>query len=49
MARAERIFAVTSLVAAAAAFWLYLDNRDLRRKLATPPARAAFLGEGSAE
>jgi hypothetical protein len=34
MARAAWIFAVTSVLAAAAAIWLYLDNRALRDKLA---------------
>ncbi len=44
MVRAGWIFAVTSVVAAAAAIWLYLDNRDLRAKLARQPAPAASAG-----
>lgn len=47
MVRASWIFAVTSVVAAAAAIWLYLDNRDLRAKLASPPTAAASTGDGS--
>ena len=41
MVRAAWIFAVTSVVAAAAAIWLYLDNRALRERLATQPTASA--------
>lgn len=34
MARATRLLAVTTVVASAAAIWLYVDNRDLRGQLA---------------
>lgn len=50
MARAAWIFAVTTVVAAAAVVWLYLDNRDLRDQLASRPAATALAaGSGSAE
>lgn len=38
MARATWVFIATSLLAAAAAIWLYLDNRDLRAQLEAKPA-----------
>ncbi|MEO8550863.1 MAG: hypothetical protein ABI678_12845 [Kofleriaceae bacterium] len=40
MARATRLLAVTTVIAAAAAIWLFMDNRDLRSQLAehTTPA-----------
>lgn len=37
MARATWVFIATSVIAGAAAIWLYLDNRDLRTQLATKP------------
>ncbi len=51
MVRAAWIFAVTSVVAAAASVWLYLDNRDLRAQLASLPAastRAASTDKAAA-
>lgn len=43
MARATRLLAVTTVVASAAAIWLYVDNRDLRGRLdeRTPTAGSA--------
>src|SRR5512143_2148192 len=35
MARATWVFVATSAIAGAAALWLYVDNRDLRARLAT--------------
>lgn len=40
MARATWVFIATSVLAGAAAIWLYLDNRDLRAQLATKPESA---------
>jgi hypothetical protein len=37
MVRATWVFIATSVLAGAAAIWLYLDNRDLRAQLATKP------------
>jgi hypothetical protein len=37
MVRATWVFIATSVIAGAAAIWLYLDNRDLRARLATKP------------
>lgn len=48
MVRAAWIFAVTSVVAVAAAIWLYLDNRDLREKLASQ-SPAPVAGSASAQ
>jgi hypothetical protein len=36
--RAPPLFAALSVLAAGAAIWLYLDNRDLRQQLASRPA-----------
>jgi hypothetical protein len=53
--RAPPLFAALSVLAAGAAIWLYLDNRDLRQQLASRPAptlaqptepAAAAPGEG---
>ena len=38
MARATWVFIATSVLAGAAAIWLYLDNRDLRAQLENKPA-----------
>jgi hypothetical protein len=40
MARATRLLAVTTMIAAAAAIWLFVDNRDLRSQLSARPAAA---------
>jgi hypothetical protein len=37
MVRATWVFIATSVIAGAAAIWLYLDNRDLRAQLAATP------------
>ena len=37
MVRATWVFIATSVIAGAAAIWLYLDNRDLRAQLARQP------------
>lgn len=51
MARATRLLAVTTVIAAAAAIWLFVDNRDLRSRLAergTTPTAASDKIAGSA-
>ena len=40
MARATWVFIATSVIAGAAAIWLFLDNRDLRAQLQAKPAVA---------
>jgi hypothetical protein len=45
MARATWVFVATSVVAAACAIWLYVDNRDLREQLAATKPKPA---QGSA-
>lgn len=40
MARATWVFIATSVIAGAAAIWLYLDNRDLRAQLEAKPELA---------
>ena len=47
MVRAAWVFGVTSVVAGAAAIWLYLDNRDLRTQLAAKPVPGALTGSAA--
>jgi hypothetical protein len=47
MARATWIFVGTSVLAAAVAVWMYLENRDLRDQLANKAVPAATAGSGS--
>ena len=52
MARATQVLAVTTVVAAAAAVWLFVDNRSLRARLAdhagSGPAVAAKVADATA-